>query len=197
MAHDAEAFIDALGLKQVDLLGFSLGGFISQVIVQERPSLVRKVILAGTGPSGGSGIAMIGEVLQGAVQRAGAEQKHPKHFLFFTPSASGQKSADEFLARLSQRSQDKDAPVTNEAIYAQVVAISKWGSMKAPDLKTIAQPVLVANGDEDVMVPTSNSFELFTRLPNATLAIYPDASHGGIFQYHSDFLRQAITFLDA
>lgn len=197
MAHDAEAFIDALGLKQVDLLGFSLGGFIAQVIAQERPSLVRKIILAGAAPAGGSGIAKIGEVLQAAVQRGSAEKAHPKHFLFFTPTASSQKAADEFLARLSQRSQDKDAPVTNETIYAQVVAISKWGSAAASDLKSISQPVLVANGDDDVMVPTSNSFELFARLPNVTLAIYPDASHGGIFQYHIDFLRQAITFLDA
>lgn len=197
MAHDAEAFIDALGLRQVDLLGFSLGGFIAQVIAQERPSLVRKIIIAGAGPAGGTGIAKIGDVLQGAVQRAGREKKHPKHFLFFTPSASSQKAADEFLARLNQRSEDKDAPTTNETIYAQVVAISKWGSMATNDLQSISQPVLVANGDGDVMVPTSNSFELFSNLPNATLAIYPDASHGGIFQYHTDFLRQATTFLDA
>jgi pimeloyl-ACP methyl ester carboxylesterase len=197
MAHDAEAFIDALGLNQVDLLGFSLGGFIAQVIAQERPSLVRRIIIAGAGPAGGAGIAKIGEVLQGAIQRAGTEKKHPKHFLFFTPSAASQKSADEFLARLSQRSKDKDAPTSDQAIYAQVVAISKWGSVEPNDLTSITQPVLVANGDDDVMVPTANSFELFAKLPNATLAIYPDSSHGGIFQYHDEFLRQASSFLDA
>jgi pimeloyl-ACP methyl ester carboxylesterase len=197
MAHDAEAFIDALQLKRVDLLGYSLGGFIAQVVAQERPTLVRKIILAGTGPAGGVGIARIGEILQGAMQRSAVENKHPKNFLFFTPSELSQKSAAEFLTRLEERTADKDAAVSNEAIQAQAVAITKWGMSPANDLSAITQPVLVANGDEDTMVPTVNSFELFQRLPNAKLSIFPDASHGGIFQYHGEFVRQAVNFLDA
>jgi pimeloyl-ACP methyl ester carboxylesterase len=196
MAHDAEAFVDALGLKKVDLFGYSLGGFVAQVIAKERPTLVRKIILAGTGPAGGAGIAKIGEVLQTAMQRSAAEKKHPKTLLFFTPSLSSQKSAGEFLTRLSERTADKDATVSNETIQAQAVAITKWGASPANDLKAITQPVLVANGDDDTMFPTINSFELFQKLPNATLSIFPDASHGGIFQYHGEFVRQAVTFLD-
>jgi pimeloyl-ACP methyl ester carboxylesterase len=197
MAHDAEAFIDALGLTKVDLLGYSLGGFIAQVIAQERPALIRKIILAGTGPAGGAGIARIGEVLQGAMKRSARENKHPKNYLFFTSSKSSQKSAGEFLTRLGERTTDKDAPVSNEAIQAQAVAITKWGMSPANDLEAVTQPVLIANGDEDVMVPTVNSFELFQRLRNAKLSIFPDASHGGIFQYHGEFVRQAVNFLDA
>jgi pimeloyl-ACP methyl ester carboxylesterase len=166
------------------------------VIAQQRPALVRKIILAGTGPAGGIGIAKIGEVLQGAMRRSAAEKKHPKNFLFFTSSRSSQKSAEEFLARLSERTADKDAPVSNETIQAQAAAITKWGLSPANDLKAITHPVLVANGDEDIMFPTVNSFELFQRLPNAKLSIFPDASHGGIFQYHLEFVRQAVTFLD-
>jgi len=197
MAHDAEAFIDAMGLKQVDLFGYSLGGFIAQVIAKERPTVVRKIILAGTGPAGGVGIAKIGDVLQTAMQRSAAESKHPKALLFFTPSVSSQKSAGEFLARLNQRSADKDAAVTNETIQAQAVAITKWGASPANDLKSITHPVLVVNGDDDTMFPTVNSFELYEKLPNATLSIFPDASHGGIFQYHGEFVRQAVRFLDS
>jgi pimeloyl-ACP methyl ester carboxylesterase len=197
MAHDAESFIAALGLNKVDLFGYSLGGFVAQVIAQERPALVRKIILAGTGPAGGTGIAKIGEVLQGAMQRSAAERKHPKNFLFFTSSSSSQRSAEEFLTRLSERTTDKDAAVSNETIQAQAVAITKWGLSPGNDLKTLTHPVLVANGDEDIMFPTVNSFELFQRLPNAKLSIFPDASHGGIFQYHQEFVRQAVTFLDA
>jgi len=196
MAHDAEAFVDALGLKKVDLFGYSLGGFVAQVIAQERPTLVRKIILAGTGPAGGAGIAKIGEVLQTAMQRSAAEKKHPKSFLFFTPSPSSQKSANEFLTRLSERTTDKDATVSNETIQAQAVAITKWGMSPVNDLKAITQPVLVANGDADTMFPTVNSLELYKELPNATLSIFPDASHGAIFQYHREFVRQALTFLD-
>src|ERR1700691_1190001 len=197
MAHDAEAFVDALGFKKVDLFGYSLGGFVAQVIAQERPTLVRKIILAGTGPAGGAGIARIGEVLQGALRRSAIEKKHPKNFLFFTSSGSSQRSAEEFLTRLSERTTDKDAAVSNETIQAQAVAITKWGLSPANDLKTITHPVLVANGDEDIMFPTVNSFDLFQGLPNAQLSIFPDASHGGIFQYHREFVRQAVTFLDA
>jgi pimeloyl-ACP methyl ester carboxylesterase len=197
MAHDAESFIAALGLTKVDLFGYSLGGFVAQVIAQERPALVRKIILAGTGPAGGTGIAKIGEVLQGAMRRSAAEKKHPKNFLFFTSSSSSQRSAEEFLTRLSERTTDKDAAVSNETIQAQAVAITKWGLSPANDLKAITHPVLVANGDEDIMFPTVNSFDLFQRLPNAQLSIFPDASHGGIFQYPLEFVRQAVTFLDA
>ena len=130
------------------------------------------------------------------MQRSAAEKKHPKTFLFFTPSLSSQKSAGEFLTRLGERTADKDATVSNETIQAQAVAITKWGASPANDLKAITQPVLVANGDDDTMFPTVNSFELYQKLPNATLSIFPDASHGGIFQYHREFVRQAVTFLD-
>jgi pimeloyl-ACP methyl ester carboxylesterase len=196
MAHDAEAFVDALGLKKVDLFGYSLGGFVAQVIAKDRPTLVRKIILAGTGPAGGAGIAKIGEVLQMAMQRSAAEKKHPKNFLFFTPSPSSQRSASEFLTRLSERTDDRDVTVSNETIQAQAVAITKWGASPANDLTGITHPVLVVNGDDDIMFPTVNSFELYQKLPNATLSIFPDASHGGIFQYHGEFVRQAVTFLD-
>jgi pimeloyl-ACP methyl ester carboxylesterase len=195
MARDAVAFIEALGLSKVDLLGFSLGGFIAQVIAQTRPDLVRRIILAGTAPTGGEGISKMGAVLQDAVARAGAEKKHPKQFLFFTQSKDGQKAAGEFLQRLNARSQDRDAPVANETIVAQVTAITKWGLSPAMSLSDIRQPVLVVNGDTDVMAPTISSVELARKLPHAELSIFPDAGHGAIFQYHNAFLDQALRFL--
>lgn len=195
MARDAVAFIEALGLSKVDLFGFSLGGFIAQVIAQTRPDLVRRIILAGTAPTGGEGISKMGAVLLDAVARAGAENKHPKQYLFFTQSPDGQKAAGEFLRRLDARSQDRDQPVTNETIGAQVTAITKWGLSPATSLSDIRQPVLVVNGDADVMAPTISSVELARKLPHAQLSIFPDAGHGAIFQYHGAFLDQALRFL--
>ncbi len=195
MADDAVAFIKALGFSKVDLLGFSLGGFVAQVIAQEHPGLVRKLILAGTAPEGGDGIANMGAVLQDGVGKAGASGKHPKHFLFFSQTKNGQAAADAFLARLNERQQGRDKAISNETIGAQVTAIHAWGKQKTFDLSAIQHPVLVANGDNDVMAPTVNSFELARRLPNAELSIFPDASHGGIFQYHDVFVRQALDFL--
>ena len=195
MARDGVAFIRALGFSKVDLLGFSLGGFIAQIIAQQQPGLVRKIILAGTGPAGGDGIANVGAVLQDAFGKAGATNKHPKHYLFFTQTSNGQAAADDFLRRLKERAKDLDAPVSNETVQAQVAAIQAWGHGDATTLGTVQHPVLVVNGDDDVMVPSFNSFELARRLPNAQLSIFPDAGHGGIFQYHAAFVHQALAFL--
>ncbi|UVK41492.1 alpha/beta hydrolase [Mesorhizobium sp. AR10] len=195
MARDTVAFIRALGLSKVDLLGFSLGGFIAQVVAQEQPDLVRKIIIAGAGPAGGEGISNMGAVLQDAVAKAGASGKHPKHFLFFSQTSNGQAAANAFLARLNERKEDRDAPMSNETIGAQLTAIHAWGRGDPSKLREIHHPVLVANGDDDVMAPTINSFELARRLPNAQLSIFPDASHGGIFQYHAVFVQQALDFL--
>lgn len=197
MARDAIAFIGALGFGKVDLLGFSLGGFIAQVIAEQQPGLVRKIILAGTGPAGGEGIANIGAVLQDAFGKAGATNKHPKHFLFFTQTSNGQAAAGDFLGRLKERTKELDAPVSNETVQAQIAAIHAWGKGDAAKLETVQHPVLVANGDKDVMVPSSGSFELARRLPNAQLSIFPDAGHGGIFQYHDAFVQQALAFLQS
>jgi pimeloyl-ACP methyl ester carboxylesterase len=194
MARDAVAFIGALGFSKVDLLGFSLGGFVSQVIAQQHPDLVRRIILAGTGPAGGEGIANVGAVLQDAFGKAGAT-KNPKQFLFFTQTSNGQAAADDFLRRLKERTGDLDTPVSNETVQAQLAAIQAWGHSEDKALGTVQHPVLVASGDDDVMVPTLNSFELARRLPNAELSIFPDAGHGGIFQYHAVFVQQALAFL--
>ncbi len=195
MAQDAVSFIRALGLKKVDLLGFSLGGFIAQVIAQEQPDLVRRVIIAGSGPAGGDGLSNMGAVLQDAVAKAGVSGKHPKHFLFFSQTSNGQEAANAFLARLNERKEDRDAPVSNETIHAQLTAIHAWGQREASELGAIQHPVLVANGDNDVLAPTIYSFELARRLPNAQLSIFPDAGHGSIFQYHDVFVQQTLDFL--
>jgi acetyl esterase len=196
MAGDAIAFLAALGLGSVDLLGLSLGGMIAQVIVEQRPDLVRRVILAGTTPAGDPGPAATGAVFQGALDRASAQGKHPKHFLFFSPSATSQAAADAFLARLGERTQDRDAPVTNEAIGAQLTALAKWEQGSSPAaLTNVDQPVLVVNGDDDTMLPTISSFHLAQLLPDVQLSIYPDSGHGGIFQHHDVFVAQALDFL--
>ncbi len=198
MAEDAIAFVGALGLTRVDLVGFSLGGFIAQVIAHDKPDLVRRLILAGTGPAGGEGIGDLAAVLQDAFQKAAAEKKHPKHFLFFPQTKSSQEAAAAFLQRLQARKNDRDPVASNETTLAQLAAITQWGKgdgAKKP-LSAIDHPVLVANGDNDIMVPTINSVALFRALPKAELSIFPNAGHGGIFQYHREFTEQALRFFE-
>lgn len=197
MARDAVAFIRTLGFDQVDLLGFSLGGFVAQVIVQEEPQLVRKLILAGTGPAGGAGIDKVTSVTIQDIIKAALTFKDPKEYLFFTRTANGKSAARQFVKRLKERRDNRDKAISPLAFRAQLKAIHAWGLQKASDLSRIQHLVLVANGDHDRMVPTENSLDLAQRLPNARLRIYDDAGHGGIFQYHEQFVDEVLRFLDA
>lgn len=197
MARDAVAFIRALGFDQVDLLGFSLGGFIAQVIAQKEPQLVRKIILAGTGPAGGEGIDNVTSVTIRDVIKGLLTFKDPKYYLFFTTTANGKRAARKFLQRLKERRDHRDTPLSISSFRAQLKAIHAWGLAEPSDLSGIQQPVLVANGENDKMIPSRNSADLAQRLPHAQLVLYPDAGHGGIFQYHEAFVKEALTFLES
>jgi pimeloyl-ACP methyl ester carboxylesterase len=195
MAKDAVTFIRALGLDQVDLFGLSMGGMIAQVIAQQEPQLVRKVILAGTGPAGGEGIDKVTRISYMDTARGLLTRQDPKQFLFFTRTANGRRAGKEFLARLEERTDDRDKAISIASFRAQLKAVHQWGLQKPADLRSIHQPVLVVNGESDKMVPTSNTIDLDRRLPDSRLVIYPDAGHGGVFQFHEDFVKQALEFL--
>jgi len=196
MAKDAVTFIRALGLEQVDILSFSMGGMIAQVIAQTDPQLIRRLILAGTGPAGGEGIKNVTRISHLDTVRALLTLQDPKQFLFFTRTANGRRAGKEFLARLKERTQDRDKAISLISYFSQLKAIHRWGLARPQDLSVIQQPVLVANGDDDRMVPTPNSADMARRLPNAELVIYPDAGHGGIFQFHEQFVPTALEFLE-
>ncbi|MGN7958663.1 MULTISPECIES: alpha/beta fold hydrolase [Agrobacterium] len=197
MARDVIAVISELGFATVDLMGFSLGGFVAQDIVLKAPDLVRKLILTGTGPAGGTGIARVGAVSWPLIIKGMLTLQDPKTYLFFTSSTNGRRAAKDFLARLKERQIDRDEEPTPRAFLRQLSAIKTWGRQTPQDLGRIHIPVLVANGDNDIMVPTSNSRDMARRIPNAKLVIYEDASHGGIFQYHAQFVPKALAFLAA
>ena len=198
MARDAAAFIDAKGFGLVDLLGYSIGGFVAQRLAVLRPKLVRRLILAGTGAAGGEGISNVATVLTEAMQKGAAQGKHPKSFLFFSPTAASQKAGDAFLGRLATRKLDLDTPASNETVQAQVKAIIGWGlagTAKEFDAGAIKKPTLIVNGDNDTMVPTSNSLALFEKISGAQLSLYPDSGHGALFQHAPLFVEQAARFL--
>ena len=195
MAKDAITFIKAMGFKQVDLFGFSMGGMIAQEIVLMEPPLVRKMILAGTGPAGGEGISRVARVTYLDMARGFLTGQDPKQFLFFTRTPGGIRAGKDFLERLKERSQNRDKDITISALQAQLKALRRWGSKPPADLSVVRQPVLVANGESDRMVPTKNSHDLARRLPNSDLIIYPDAGHGGVFQFHAQFVPKSLEFL--
>lgn len=195
MASDTIALIRAMGFEQVDLLGFSLGGFVAQDVALKAPMLVRKLILTGTGPAGGPGIDRVGAVSWPLILKGLLTRRDPKTYLFFTATANGRQAASAFLKRLKERRAERDKEPTPGAFLRQLRAIKDWGRQAPQDLSRLRLPVLIANGDHDIMVPTALSRDMARRIPNARLVIYEDAGHGGIFQYHQDFVAHALAFL--
>jgi len=198
MAQHAAAFIDALGIKKLDAFGFSMGGLIAQQFTIERPALVRKLILVGTGPRSGEGMASLTPEAQ---QIFGAKYDPPDELwlrVFFTPSERSQAAGRKYLERQRARKENRD-PLPNEKVApAQVAALQKWGApAKDPYayLKRIAQPTLVVNGSSDVIIYTVNSYILQQHLPNAQLILYPDSNHGSQYQYPELFVEHVTQFL--
>ena len=196
MAKDAIAFIHALGYKQVDIMAFSMGGFITQELLLEEPTLARKIILAGTGPRGGTGVSGVVGLTYKDILKGIFTFRDPKFYLFFTQNKVGKEAARDFLKRLKERSENRDTKVKFSVLKKQLKAIKEWGHDTPADLSVFKHPVLVANGDNDRMVPTPNSYDLAKRFTNSEIVIYSNSGHGGIFQYHNDFVERALAFLD-
>lgn len=197
MARHALAVIQALGLRQVDLLSFSLGGFVAQQVTLDRPDLIRRVILAGTGPQGGEGFAPFSPEVQ-AVAARDVPKPEDLLVLFFTPTETSQAAGRAFLGRLGARKEDREPPSTPQVRDAQLAAIQAWGTPhgeRYARLREIKHPVLVVNGMHDAMIPTINAYILAQHLPNAQLILYPDAGHGSLFQYPALFVEHASLFL--
>jgi pimeloyl-ACP methyl ester carboxylesterase len=198
MARHATTFTDALGIRKLDTLGFSMGGFIAQQVTIDPPGLVRKLILVGTGPRGGEGMASLTPEAQ---EIFGAFYDPPDELwlrVFFTPSARSQAAGRKFLERQRARKDDRDPLATDKVAPAQIAALQKWGApAKDPYayLKKITQPALVVNGSNDVIIYTVNSFILQQNLPNAQLILYPDGNHGAQYQYPDLFVEHVTQFL--
>ena len=195
MAKDAIAFIHALGYNQVDIIAFSMGGFITQELLLLEPTLARKIILAGTGPRGGEGVSDVVGLTYLDIFKGIFTFRNPKFYLFFTQNKVGKQAARDFLKRLKERTENRDKKVKLSVLSKQLKAIKIWGNDKPADLSGFKHQVLVVNGDVDRMVPTTNSYDLAKRFTNSELVIYPNSGHGGVFQFHEEFLKKAIPFL--
>lgn len=196
MADDAYTFIKALGFDTIDIFSFSLGGMVAQDLVVKHPELVRKLVLTGTGPRGGKDIDKVAGTTYWDILRAAVTRSDPKEFLFFNRNETGKLAAKAFVERLEERTEDRDAPIKVKAFQTQLKAIKKFGRTGPSGLSKLTHPTLIANGDNDRMVPSVLSEELHRRIKGSELIIYPDSGHGGIFQFHDTFAPVAVEFLN-
>jgi len=199
MAVDAIAFLDAMDLSEVDVLGFSIGSFVAQEIALIRPAAVRRLILASSAPQGAAGMHGWAPAVIGA---AGAPAPNPDGYLsvFFTASAPSRQAGRELLGRMTARSQDRDTPTSWQTRLAQYDAVCAWGIPDHGRLQRVSAidvPVLVANGDSDPMVLPHYSHLLAGLIPQAQIKIYPDSAHGFLFQHHAEFAADVGRFLSA
>lgn len=194
-ADDAYRFITALGYDTIDAFTFSMGGMIAQDLVVKHPELVRKLVLTGTGPRGGKDIDKVVSTAYWDIVRGQLTRSDPKEFLFFNRNAAGKAAGKAYVQRLAERTIDRDTPTRVSAFRKQLKAIQRYGRSAPSDLSTITQPTLIANGDNDRMVPSVLSEDLHRRIANSELVIYPDSGHGGIFQFHEQFAPVAARFL--
>jgi pimeloyl-ACP methyl ester carboxylesterase len=199
MAKHAFAFLDGLGLSTCGVLGFSLGGMIAQQMAQDRPSIIRRMILVGTAPRGGEDImhlekpSLAKHIGDPTLRGYARLQK-----IFFAPTESSQTAGESFIKRLAHRTQDREPVSGPDVANAQIAAFRDWERAtgeRFANLKGIRQPTLVVSGVHDEMIPVRNSYFLGENLPNAVLLTYPDSGHGSLFQFHESFARQATAFL--
>jgi pimeloyl-ACP methyl ester carboxylesterase len=194
MARHCLGFCHALGLRMINVVGFSLGGMIAQQLALDHPHFVQRLILLGTGPRGGEGLTF--------TELSPEEQTDPVAFLlgaFFSPSAASQTAGREYLKRLESRREDRDRPVSRDSAVAQLAAIREWGETPASSryatLKDITHPTLIVHGNKDIVVAPINALILAEHLPNAQLIVYSDSSHGTMYQHARTFLQHAKLFL--
>jgi pimeloyl-ACP methyl ester carboxylesterase len=198
MALGALTFIDALGLDRVDLLGFSIGSFVAQEVALNRPSVVKRVVLASAAPQGAPGMHGWADEVISAV---GQPEPSPDGYLnvFFTQSEASRAAGAATLGRIFGPKENPDTPTTWETRQPQYDAVCSWGVPNhslLQRLTAIQTPVLIAGGDKDPMILPRYSYLLAGLIPNAVVKIYPDAAHGFLFQHHTEFADDVKSFLD-
>ena len=196
MAQHVAVFAEAVGVSKMDVLGFSLGGFVAQALTIAHPALVRRLVLVGTGPRGGEPST---DTRVGSMATREIPQLEDLLLLFFSPSPESQAAGRAFWERRHQRKDDVDPPSSRQTMKAQLNALTDWDRPKSEAfayLRQIKQPALVVSGSNDIMVPTINSYQLAQAIPDALLIIYPDSGHGSLYQCPRRFLAHAREFLD-
>lgn len=176
MASQTIAIIKALGYDKINLLGLSMGGMIAQEVVRIDSSLVNRLILAGTGPRGGVEMDKVTGKTFRFMFKGALHRVDPKRYIFYNHDEQGGIEATKVLGRMGMRKkEDSDKEMNIPGFLTQLKAIKRWGKDAQDSLEFITQPTLIVNGDNDLQVPTVNSYEMHEKIAGSKLIIYPNA----------------------
>ena len=196
MAAQTVEIIKALGYDKINLLGLSMGGMIAQEIVRLEENLVNRLVLAGTGPRGGVEMDKVTGKTFRFMFKGALHRVDPKRYIFYNHDEQGGVEARKVLSRMGMRKkEDSDKEMNIPGFLTQLKAIKRWGKDMQDSLEFITQPTLIVNGDNDLQVPTANSYEMHEKIAGSKLIIYPNAGHGSIFQYAEEFSKELLAFL--
>ena len=195
MANDAIDFIKAMKFTKVNIMGFSMGGFVAQRIVLTQPALIDKIILADSGPKGAIGLANLPNII---ASTAGLSPEESYLKFGFTDSQKSIAAGKASFARVNLRKVDRDLTLSDATATAQFTAVLTWAQPDQDalnEIKTIKNSVLIVHGDNDLPISVQNAYNMKQNLQNAVLLEFPDSGHAAFYQNYEVFLTKAVAFL--
>jgi pimeloyl-ACP methyl ester carboxylesterase len=194
LADDAASVLDARGIEQADVYGYSMGGYITLTLAVRRPELVRSLVLACTGPGGADHEPPPAETVELWMRAAQLPREEAVRLAYRTAFTPGwaDEHPEEYerwvVARL-------DPPTPVECWLAQVEAVDRYHDVGV-DVEPIDVPALVIHGDRDRVVPVSNGRLLAERMPRAELVVLPGKGHAPMLEEPDEFGEIVCRFLD-
>jgi pimeloyl-ACP methyl ester carboxylesterase len=197
MAGAAHDLLSRLDLEEVDLLGWSMGGFVAQHMALSEPRMVRRLIVAGSKPGLVPGAPSPAPEV-GQIAGKPVNDDEDLLYLFFPESPEGRAAGVASLQRVGAA--PDPAAVSAAGVRAQSAALTMWSSgtdSAWERLEELTMPILIAAGAQDRLMDAYNAYAMVRRLPNANLIIYGDAGHAFLFQHAEAFGREVLDFLSA
>ena len=191
-ADDAAAFLKALGIKRTNVIGISMGGFISLELTLRYPQLVDKLVLVSTSGGGLTNVPASPRLWAGMLRREKLEVGQLARKAYGRIMGPGYGDThpqvmDDIATIARYR------PMSNEAYSRQLRACLTHNA--ATRLSEIHAPTLVIHGDRDPLVPKANGLRLARKIPGAKLILYPGVGHIPILERAEQFNRDVLAFL--
>jgi pimeloyl-ACP methyl ester carboxylesterase len=193
LADDAARVIDMLSIERVNVLGWSMGGFIAQTLALQHPDRINKLILLSTDPGGSDADLASPDVWSQLIDMSGTPHEQARRLLsLLFPS----DVAESIYRQFGDIVAAARAELSPDLVNRQVAAMEAWHRAGIGNrLREINVPVLVATGTADIVIPPSNALRLVNAIPGAWLAQFDGGGHAFMAQHAGPLADLINTFL--